>query len=102
MEEWKQLLFSDVQCACMLSCFSSVQLFAILWTVACQAPPSMRCTRQEQWSGLPPLEYFLHPGTEPEPLTSPALAARFFTANATWEGPGVQHRDSYTHMCVYL
>ena len=22
------------------------------WTVACQAPPSMRCSRQEHWSGL--------------------------------------------------
>ena len=26
---------------CMLSCFSHVQLFATLWTVACQAPLSM-------------------------------------------------------------
>ena len=25
-------------CACMLSCFSDVRLFATLWTVACQAP----------------------------------------------------------------
>ena len=41
-----------VQCA-MLSCFSCVQIFAISWTVACQAPLSMRCSRQESWSGLP-------------------------------------------------
>ena len=40
-------------CACMLSCFSCVQLFAILWTVACQAPLSMGFSRQETWSGLP-------------------------------------------------
>ena len=26
---------------------------ATLWTVACQAPPSMRFSRQEYWSGLP-------------------------------------------------
>ena len=33
--------------ACMLSCFSPVQLFATLWTIACQAPLSMRFSRQE-------------------------------------------------------
>ena len=27
--------------ACLLSCFSRVQLFAAPWTVACQAPESM-------------------------------------------------------------
>ena len=37
----------------MLSCFSNVQLFATLWTVACQAPLSMGFSRQEYWSGLP-------------------------------------------------
>ena len=35
---------------CMLSC---VQLFAVLWTVACQAPLSMGLPRQEYGSGLP-------------------------------------------------
>ena len=37
----------------MLSCFSHVQLFATLWTLACQAPLSMGFSRQEYWSGLP-------------------------------------------------
>ena len=101
LEEWKQLLFSDMQCACMLSCFSSVQLFATLWTVACQALLSMGFARQEQWSGLPPLGYFLHPGIEPASLTSPALAARFFTASTTWKAPGVQQSDSYIHIYMY-
>ena len=32
---------------------SRVQLFAIPWTVAYQAPPSMEFSRQEYWSGLP-------------------------------------------------
>ena len=32
---------------------SCVQLFETLWTVAHQAPPSMRFSRQEYWSGLP-------------------------------------------------
>ena len=39
--------------ACMLSCFSCVQLFATLWTVARQVPQSMGFSRQECWSGLP-------------------------------------------------
>ena len=38
---------------CMLSHFSHVQLFVILWTVAHQAPLSMGFSRQEYWSGLP-------------------------------------------------
>ena len=37
----------------MLSHFSCVQLFATLWTVACQAPLSMGFSRQEYWNGLP-------------------------------------------------
>ena len=36
-------------CAQLLSC---VQLFAILWTVDCQALLSMKYPRQEYWSGL--------------------------------------------------
>ena len=39
--------------ACMLSCFSHVQLFATLWTVAHKAPLSMGFPSQEYWSGLP-------------------------------------------------
>ena len=38
---------------CVLSCSSHVQLFVTLWTVAHQAPLSMRFSRQEHWSGLP-------------------------------------------------
>ena len=37
----------------VLSRFSHVQLFATLWTVACQAPLSMEFSRQEYWSRLP-------------------------------------------------
>ena len=38
---------------------SRVQLFAIPWTIACQAPLSMEFSRQEYWSQLP----FLSPST---------------------------------------
>ena len=74
-------------CVCVLSCFGHVQLFAIPWTVARQAPLSVGFSRQEQWSGLsfPILGYLPDPGIETASLTSPALADGFFTAKATGE-----------------
>ena len=60
----------------MLSCFSCVQFFLTMWTVAYQAPLSMGFSRQEYWSGLP----FPTPGDLPElgmEPVSPALAGRF-------------------------
>ena len=39
--------------AYVLSQFSQVRLFAIAWTVFCQALLSMGFSRQEYWSGLP-------------------------------------------------
>ena len=76
-------------CVCVRSCFSRVQLFATLWTVARQAPLSMGFSRQAYKSRLPcPL-----PGDPPASgielisFMSPVLAGRFFTTNATWEAP---------------
>ena len=60
-----------------------VRLFAIPWTVAHQAPPSMRFSRQEYWSGL----LFPSPGDLPDPgidPRSPALEADALTS----EPPG--------------
>ena len=37
--------------ACMLSCFSCVQLCATLWTAAHQAPLSLGSSRQQHWNG---------------------------------------------------
>ena len=53
---------------------SHVWLFAIPWTVAYQAPPSMEFSRQEYWDGLP----FPSSGDLPDPRIeprSPALQA---------------------------
>ena len=65
--------------------FCCVQIFVTLWTVACQAPLSMGCSRQEYWSRLPfPSPGDLrNPGTEPTSLMSPTLADGFFTTGAT-------------------
>ena len=72
-------------CACMLSCFSHVHLFATLWTVACQAPLSMGFSKQEYWSVLPcpPPRDLPHPGFESASLMSPALAGKFFITRVT-------------------
>ena len=61
--------------ACMLSLFSRVQLFVILWTVAYQDPLSMGFSRQEYWNRLPcpPSGDLPDPGIEPVSLRSPVL-----------------------------
>ena len=71
----------------MPSGFICVHFSVTPWTVAPQAPLSMGLSRQEYWSGLPcpPPGDLSDQRIEPEPLTSPALAGRFFTVSATWE-----------------
>ena len=58
---------------CMLSHFSCVRLFAVLWTLCnpvawYSSPLSMGFSRQEYWSGLP----CPPPGDLPDPGTKPA------------------------------
>ena len=56
---------------------SRVQLFETPWTIAHQAPLSMKFPRQEYWSGLScPFPGDLpDPGIEPQSFASPALQA---------------------------
>ena len=71
--------------SCPTLCDPTVQLFA-----AHQSPLSMGFSRWEYCSGLPcpPPGDLPKPGIKPKPLTSPALAGRFFTTNNTWEAQG--------------
>ena len=65
---------SKEYCVCVCVCvklLSHVRLFATPWTVAHQAPPSMRFSRQEYWSGLP----FPSPGDLPNLGTEPSSPA---------------------------
>ena len=80
---------SSARSVSTLSCFSSVRVFAALWTIARQTPLPMRFSRQEYWSELPcpPPGDLPYPETEPTSLMSPALACGFFTTSATWEAP---------------
>ena len=95
---------------CVLSRFSSVQLWATLWTKAFQAPLSMGFPRQEYWSGLP----CAPPGDLPSPEMEPALSyvsslvGGFFTPGPTClctpnkffgakdRGRGLAHRKWFT------
>ena len=66
---------------------SRVRLFATLWTVGHQAPPSMGFSRQEYWSGLP----FPSPGDLPDPgikPRSPALQADALPSELPWKQTG--------------
>ena len=54
-----------------ISLLSRVRLFATPWTVAYQAPPSMKFSRQEYWSGLP----FPSLGDLPDPGIKPGSPA---------------------------
>ena len=59
----------------LICSLSHVRVFVILWTVALQAPLSMRFSRQEYWSGLPcpPPRDLPNPGMEPTSPASPVL-----------------------------
>ena len=88
--------------ACLPSLFSHVQLFAALWTVACQALLSTGFSRQESWSGLPclPPGDLLDPGIEPVLPAAPALQADSLPWSH-WQGPD-QTPECKSHSCWSL
>ena len=52
--EWVAISFSNaLKWKVKVKSLSRVQLLAIPWTAAYQAPPSMGFSRQEYWNGLP-------------------------------------------------
>ena len=73
-----------------------VQLFAISWTIVCQAPLSMEFSRQEYWSGLP----FPSPGDLPTQRLNPGILH--------WQADSLSlsHQGSpghiYTHICPFF
>ena len=79
----------------MVKSLSRVRLFATLWTIADQAPPSMGFSRQEYWSGLP----FPSPRDPPDPgdLPDPGIEPRSPALEAdalTSEPPGKSRHPS--------
>ena len=75
-------LFLYFVCAKLLS---RVQLFAIPWTVAHQAPLLMGFSRQEYWS-MPSSRGSYQPRDRTQ-VPAPALASGFFTTSVAWGAP---------------
>ena len=76
---------------------SAVFLFAIPWTVACQAPLSMGFSRQESWSGLP--------CPSPGDLPNPGIKSRSPTLqddSLPTEPPGKQPYIYISNMFTYI
>ena len=83
---------------------SRIQLFAIPWTVAYQAPSPMEFSRQEYWSGLP----FPSPGHLPDPGIEPGSPA-LQTDSLPSEPPGKPYKaiknivgSIYRHCCCLV
>ena len=55
-----------------------------------------------EWGAMPSSKDLPNPGIEPESLTSPALAHRFFTTSSTWEAKIYVYACmcACTYMCV--
>ena len=87
-QSWSLRCLQDSLCVSAQS-LSHTRLFAILWTVARQAPLPMEVSRQEYQSRMsfPPSGDLSDPGIGPLSLASSALAGEFFTTSweASWE-----------------
>ena len=70
----------------MLSCFSRVQLFATLWTIA-YCPWDSPGMNTGVGLSFPSAGDIPDPGVEPQSLVFPALTGGFFTTSTTWEAP---------------
>ena len=85
--EWPEIIVQQWTCldensmsspaeipGCVFSCSVMSDSLRPLWTVACQAPPSMEFSRQEYWSRLP----FPPPGDLPGDRTCISLVSLIF------------------------
>ena len=86
---------------CMLSGFSHVRLFVILWTEARQAALSVGFLMQEYWRGLPfpPPGDLPDPGTEPKPLALQADSLPLNHQGSPYTYYILLHKES---LCILL
>ena len=82
-----QIIFLSSPSLFVLSRFSHVQLFATLWTIAHQTPPSAEILQARilGWVAMPSSGDLPDLGMEPAALTSPSWVGRLFTTSTTWE-----------------
>ena len=74
----------------------SLRLFAMPWTLTCQAPLSMEFSRQEYWNGLP----FPSPGDLPNPGIEPRFPALQADALPS-EPPGKPKKNIHDNIKLY-
>ena len=89
---------SEIEKKKKVKSLSRVQLFATLWTIAHQSPPSMGFSSQEYWNGLPfPSSGDLpDQGIEPRSPTLQAEALNSEPPGKTLKGPcKVLYSQSY-------
>ena len=81
-----------------------VQLFATLWTVACQAPLSLGFSRPEYWSGLPCPSSGDHPnpGIKSMSPVYPALTGGFFTSEQWGRPPTLVNINQFHSMKISM
>ena len=72
---------------CVCCCFSHMQLFATLWTVACQPPLSMGFSKQEYWRGSPCPSPGVFPAQGSNPRLLWLLHCRGFFTDKSWGKP---------------
>ena len=73
----------------------------VLWCFSCPTLWDSVGILQAYWSGLhfPTSRDLLNPGIKPAFLMSPALAGRFFTSGATWEGLAGKNKSLRQKLC---
>ena len=86
-------------CACMLSRFSQVWLFATTWTVATRILCPWDSPGKNTGACCHGLLEGIFPtqGWRPTSLRFPALASRFFTTGVIWEFQTLQCAHTHTH-----
>ena len=65
---------SQYTCAWLLNCFSCVQLFTTLWTVAHQSPLQIHQVRILEWVAVPSFMESFNPGIDPVSPTTILIA----------------------------
>ena len=93
VQHWSLPMSLRAVCCAVLSCFSHVWPFDTLWTVACQAPPSMEIFQARI------LERVTLPSSRgsswPRDRTwVSCITGRLFTHWATWEALGLRRSES--------
>ena len=91
------ILLHTYMCVCVCV-FSRVRLFVTPWTVAHQAPLSMKFLKQEYWSGLS----FPSPGESPRPRDHTQVSCVSCTGRQTlYTVPPGNPTYIYTHTYIY-